>query len=245
MKDLAQNSQVVAVESILEVGCGDGKFLRQLMASSPDATRIVGVDIVDPRTTLPQDLLAHPRCEWVTAYGHDLPFPDDSFDLVSIAHVLHHLQPDLQHPTLSEMLRVLKPGGEFMICEMFCDNLTDPQMSHVFYHHWIADIDRLCGVHHYETFLRSELMEIVESIGFSECEIEELNEEMNAEEEQQAIAKILLKIETELERVKENEEFERLKQEAQSIQVWILTHGLAKPTRLLVSGRMGGLRVGF
>ena len=237
MKDLAQGAQELGVESILEVGCGDGKFLRQLLSSSPDAKRVVGVDIIDPRTMLPQDILDRPGSEWLTAYGHDLPFPDDSFDLVSIAHVLHHLQPDLLDATLAEMQRVLKPGGEFMICEMFRDDLTDPQMSHMFYHHWIAEIDRLCGVHHYHTFARDELMAIIESLGFCDCQIEEYKEEMNAEDEQQAIAKVLHKIENQLELVKEHEEFERLKQEAQSIHVWILTHGLAKPTRLLVSGR--------
>lgn len=237
MNDLAQDSQQAVVESILEVGCGNGKFLRQLMASSPEVKRIVGVDIIDPRTMLPQDILDHPGSEWITAYGHDLPFPDNSFDLVSIAHVLHHLQPDLLEATLAEMQRVLKPGGEFMICEMFCDDLSDPQMSHVYYHHWIAEIDRLCGVHHYHTFARDELTEIIESLGFSDCEVEEYKEEMNAEEEQDAISHVLQKIENQLELIKENEEYERLKQEAQSIHVWILTHGLAKPTRLLVSGR--------
>ncbi len=237
MKDLTQGPQSTEVESILEVGCGDGKFLRQLLASSPQAKRIVGVDIIDPRTMLSQDILDRPGSEWLTAYGHDLPFPDDSFDLVSIAHVLHHLQPDLLDATLAEMKRVLKPGGEFMICEMFRDHQSEPQMSHVFYHHWVAEIDRLCGVHHYHTFSRDELSEIVASLGFSECEIEEYKEEMNAEEEQVAISHVLQKIENQLELIKESEEYERLKQEAQSIHVWILTHGLAKPTRLLVSGR--------
>ena len=177
MKDLAQAPQLTEVESILEVGCGDGSFLRQLLASSPQAKRIVGVDIIDPRTMLPQDILDRPGSEWLSAYGHDLPFADDSFDLVSIAHVLHHLQPDLLDATLAEMQRVLKPGGEFMICEMFRDDQSEPQMSHVFYHHWTAEIDRLCGVHHYHTFSRDELMGIVESLGFSDCEIEEYKEE--------------------------------------------------------------------
>lgn len=237
MKDLTQASPATEVESILEVGCGDGRFLRQLMASSPQAKRIVGVDIVDPETMLPPDLLNRPGSEWVTAYGHELPFPDDSFDLVCIAHVLHHLQPDLVEATLAEMQRVLKPGGEFMICEMFRDEQSDPQMSHVFYHHWIAEVDRLCGVHHYHTFSKEELLGIVKSLGFCECDVEKYNEEYDMAQESLVIAEVLNKIERRLELVKEHEEYERLKQEAQSIHVWILTHGLALPTRLLASGR--------
>lgn len=238
MKQLTESAKVDAVESILEVGCGDGTFLRQLLASSPEAKRVVGVDIVDPQTIVPQDLLERPGSEWVTAYGHELPFPDDSFDLVCVAHVLHHLAPDFIEATLAEMKRVLKPGGEFMICEMFRDNQSDSQMSHVFYHHWAAEVDRFCGVHHYHTFSRDELVEIVDSLNLSDCEIDEYKEERSPEEENQEISRILTKMEKSLELVQEYEDFERLKQEAQSIHVWILTHGLATPTRLLASGRL-------
>lgn len=238
MTQLKDSVKVDSVDSILEVGCGKGEFLRQLMDSSPQAKRIVGVDVVDPRTTVPADLLAMPGTEWVTAYGHELPFPDDSFDLVCAAHVLHHLPPDFIEATLNEMKRVLKPGGEFMICEMFRDNQSDAQMSHVFYHHWSAEVDRYCGVHHYHTFSREELVEIIESVGLKDCQIDEYNEEMDAVTENNEIVKVLGKIETCLERASGYQDFARLKEEAQSIHVWILTHGLAAPTRLLASGRL-------
>jgi demethylmenaquinone methyltransferase/2-methoxy-6-polyprenyl-1,4-benzoquinol methylase len=43
-----------------------------------------------------------------------LPYEDQSFDVVMAAHVLEHL-PDPQR-ALSEMIRVLKPGGMVFIC---------------------------------------------------------------------------------------------------------------------------------
>lgn len=238
MNQLTEPVKAEVVESVLEVGCGDGAFLRQLLTSAPNAKRVVGVDIIDPLTIVSQDLLDRPGTEWVTAYGHELPFPDDSFDLVCVAHVLHHLAPDYIEATLAEMKRVLKPGGEFMICEMFRDNQTDAQMSHVFFHHWTAEVDRFCGVHHYHTFAKTEIEGIVDSLGLKGCQVDEYNEERSPEEESQEISRILEKMEKSLELVKEYEDFERLKQEAQSIHVWILTHGLAAPTRLLASGRL-------
>jgi len=43
-----------------------------------------------------------------------LPYPDDSFDLVIGHAVLHHI-PDVEQ-ALREMVRVLRPGGRFVIC---------------------------------------------------------------------------------------------------------------------------------
>lgn len=237
MKDLTEILEGSEVGSILEVGCGQGEFLQGLVETLPQAKRVVGVDIVDPRTTVDSELLERPGYEWVMAYGHDMPFEDDSFDVVCIAHVLHHLQPDLLGPTLAEMQRVLRPGGVFVLCEMYQDEQSDSQMSHVFYHQWIAEIDRHCGIHHYPTFTRGDITGVIEALEFIECDVEEINEPYNPEQENKEIGKVLNRLGKHLESASDHPEFERLKQEAQSIHVWILTHGLAAPTRVLAYGR--------
>ena len=40
---------------------------------------------------------------------HDIPFPENSFDIIFCNHVLEHVQDDKK--VMSEILRVLKPGG--------------------------------------------------------------------------------------------------------------------------------------
>ena len=40
---------------------------------------------------------------------HDVPFADNSFDVVLCNHVMEHVQDDIQ--CMREILRVLKPGG--------------------------------------------------------------------------------------------------------------------------------------
>ncbi len=40
---------------------------------------------------------------------HDIPFPENTFDIIFCNHVLEHVQDDKK--AMSEMLRVLKPGG--------------------------------------------------------------------------------------------------------------------------------------
>lgn len=51
--------------------------------------------------------------------AHDLKFDDESFDLIIGFGILHHLEAEL---ALSEIHRVLKPGGRVLLQEPLADN---------------------------------------------------------------------------------------------------------------------------
>lgn len=86
--------QLRRVDSLLDVGCGDGKNMLAL-AERVGASRVAGVDVVVRPTAVIQ----------VQSYdGVHLPFPDRSFDAVSIVDVLHHCTEPLA--VLKEALRV-------------------------------------------------------------------------------------------------------------------------------------------
>jgi SAM-dependent methyltransferase len=68
------------VGSLLDIGCGDGVNTLTL-ATQAGAKRIVGVDILVRPTAV---IEVHPYD------GVHLPFPDRSFDAVTIVDVLHH-----------------------------------------------------------------------------------------------------------------------------------------------------------
>jgi len=55
------------------------------------------------------------RVESVIHDVHELPFPDHSFDVITLQAASRHLQLD---KVLPEILRVLKPGGSFYHCDM-------------------------------------------------------------------------------------------------------------------------------
>jgi ubiquinone/menaquinone biosynthesis C-methylase UbiE len=110
-------SQVIGFErfrdrDVLEVGCGLGtdgvNFARH-------GARYTGVDLTEASIELVRERFALEGlpAELRTADAENLPFPDDSFDLVYSHGVLHHT-PDTQR-AIDEAHRVLRPGGLAMI----------------------------------------------------------------------------------------------------------------------------------
>lgn len=96
---------------ILDVGCGTGRLLSQL--SSTNYVRY-GIDV--SRGMIQQALRRDPELQCIQASATSIPYPDNSFDVVFCAAVLHHLAlPSAVQLAITEMLRVTKPGGTAII----------------------------------------------------------------------------------------------------------------------------------
>jgi len=94
--------------TVLEVGCGSGRFLKYL---STRAGFIVGVDPSEAVFAADQLLGPDDRVVLVKASANDLPFKDASFDFVYSIGVLHHI-PDT-FKAMQACVDKLKPGGHF------------------------------------------------------------------------------------------------------------------------------------
>ncbi|PJF01610.1 recombinase RmuC [Streptomyces carminius] len=91
---------------LLDVCCGSGV----VGASFRDRVgETIGLDLTPEMVALASTRLD--RVDQGTVY--DLPYPDDSFDLVVTREVLH-LLPQPERP-VSEIFRVLRPGGQFIV----------------------------------------------------------------------------------------------------------------------------------
>lgn len=91
-------------KTILEIGCGQGRLATALQEGGH---KVVAVDVAaEALAVVPPELDAR------LIEGVELPFEDDSFDLVLSFDVIEHIPETDLH--LSEVRRVLKPGGHYL-----------------------------------------------------------------------------------------------------------------------------------
>jgi SAM-dependent methyltransferase len=95
--------------SALDFGCGAGR-LTQALRDHFD--HVVGVDFSVPMLARARELDADRRCDFVHNDRADLSvLADASFDLAYSSLVLQHIPTALARAYLSELLRVVRPGG--------------------------------------------------------------------------------------------------------------------------------------
>jgi SAM-dependent methyltransferase len=105
-------SQVEIGQSyILEVGCGTGQFWLENLASIPKAAQITLTDQSAGMVQVVKDKLESKlsHASFEVANVENLPYPDESFDIVLAKHMLYH--PKDVKKAISELHRVLKQGG--------------------------------------------------------------------------------------------------------------------------------------
>ena len=98
---------------VLDVGCGTGRWVRRYQGFRFDA---IGVDATPSMLRLA--LERGTTAPLVAGEAGCLPFSDAAFDLVSDITVTQHIPSSLQPAALSEMVRVLKPGGRLILMEL-------------------------------------------------------------------------------------------------------------------------------
>lgn len=98
------------VTHILEIGCGPGGLWRDQVKSIPANCRLVLSDVSPGMVSEARQALLNKRITFEVIDAQAIPYPDDTFDCVIASHMLYHV-PDLRR-TLSEVTRVLKPGGK-------------------------------------------------------------------------------------------------------------------------------------
>lgn len=85
----------VSFETLLDVGSGRGVFLIPFLKEFP-SVRVTSIDILEPRVTFLNELAdgGFDRLRAVRENVCDQPFPDSSFDVVTMLEVLEHI-PDV------------------------------------------------------------------------------------------------------------------------------------------------------
>jgi ubiquinone/menaquinone biosynthesis C-methylase UbiE len=102
---------------ILDVGCASGRLLCSLARAG--AAGLHGTDLAPRILETARDRLASAGCsaELKAADAEEhIPWPDDSFDAVTITGVLHHMTRPKE--TLKEIGRVLRASGRLVVVDV-------------------------------------------------------------------------------------------------------------------------------
>ncbi len=98
--------------NILEIGCGSGRLTEQL---APLCESVTGVDADEETIDTSSKSNTIENVTYLTASALDLPFENDSFDLVIFSLSLCCVDPeDRMKDAVSEAIRVLRNGGHLI-----------------------------------------------------------------------------------------------------------------------------------
>jgi ubiquinone/menaquinone biosynthesis C-methylase UbiE len=114
-------ANITAQDQVLDLGCGIGNILIALAERIDFSHPPVGVDVSPDLIRIGEREIAKARLQdrirLQVAPATRLPFEDGSFDVVVTSHVLKHLDDETLLTSFREVVRVLRPGGRFLLWE--------------------------------------------------------------------------------------------------------------------------------
>jgi demethylmenaquinone methyltransferase/2-methoxy-6-polyprenyl-1,4-benzoquinol methylase len=101
--------------SVLDVAVGTGDILLSIFENGCDVDYAAGIDVSEQMLEIAKRKLSGRKVDLKQAAAEQIPFEDNSFDLVTCAFGVRNFS---QLETgIKEMLRVLKPNGKLLILE--------------------------------------------------------------------------------------------------------------------------------
>lgn len=138
---------------LLDVGCGTGELALAAQERIGSNGQIVGLDAEAAMIAQAQRKATGEYSPVTFRQGTvaAIPYPEGHFDVAIASLMIHHL-PDPQ-PGLVDILRVLKPGGQFLVVDI---DPTQPSLISMLHHNMPQ-----------KDFVRDALPELLIAIGFS------------------------------------------------------------------------------
>ena len=121
----------LAGRRILEIGCGSGHFMRELVKWGADPGLLTGIDLVEDRLAaarrrLPEEVRLENRNAAASGYAAG------EFDLILQMTVFTSiLDPEMRRRVAGEMLRLLAPGGRIIWYDFRVNNPRNPDVRGV------------------------------------------------------------------------------------------------------------------
>jgi ubiquinone/menaquinone biosynthesis C-methylase UbiE len=155
LKDVPVSPDAVA----LDIATGTGEFARAL---APRVATVIGLDATDAMMEQGQKFIEQAGIENISfqkGVVEDLPFEDETFDIVSSRYSFHHFADP--KPVISEMARVCRMGGHVIIVDIIVpDESTAAEYN---YYEWLCDQShtRCLGLEEFKAYFRLFEMDVV------------------------------------------------------------------------------------
>lgn len=111
--------------SLLDLGCGDGRFLSELAKQPDKELRLMGVDYSERAISIAKAL--NPTID----YRHANIISDDvdteAFDVLTLVEVIEHIPPDELEIFVERAIEKLKPGGRLVLTVPHRNSPTNPK----------------------------------------------------------------------------------------------------------------------
>jgi len=119
--------RLAAGERVLDIGSGPGYLAREMAALVGPGGTVHGVDISDTMLAIaragdPEPVPGSAPVEFGAGEANALPFPEHSFDAVTVTQVYEYVA-DVA-AALTEARRVLRPGGRLLVLDTDWDSIV-------------------------------------------------------------------------------------------------------------------------
>jgi ubiquinone/menaquinone biosynthesis C-methylase UbiE len=155
LKDLPVSPDAQA----LDIATGTGEFARAL---APQVAKVTGLDATDAMMQQGKKFIEEAGIENIVfqkGIAQELPFEDESFDIVSSRYAFHHF--DDPKPVISEMARVCRTGGHVIIVDIVVPDASTA--AEYQYYEWLCDPShtRCLESKEFQTYFRLFGMKVV------------------------------------------------------------------------------------
>ena len=217
----------------LDVGTRFGEFALRLRQAVPAGEKVIGLDCSEKTVTQAREKFPDAGVEFAVGEGAHLAYPDGSFALVAISNTLHHIED--YNKVLDEMYRVLKPGGYFVVNEMFSDNQNKAQQAHFAQHSFEAKLDMITGSdYQIPTWKKDEIVAICARLPLKDVRTVEFTEPPEMDKK---LASKTPKLIERVEKLSDRPDYPELLVEAKAIVAQVERDGIQRCTQLLYIGK--------
>ena len=232
---------------VLDVGTDNGDFIKVLMKTLKDYNSFTGIDISEDEMKKGKEQFTDAPVSFIVMNAERMTFQENQFDTVCASYSIHHLENI--DPVLAEMYRVLKPGGTFIIQEMYSDGeQTAAQHVDMDVHRLNVKVDSLIGVPHFEMLTRQKMRDLVNNVGLNDVDVFESSwavkclfcgdvKECQDPKRTDNIDFVLKQIDDDLDRVREYSSYDELREEAESLKERVKSDGSAAASIMYFFGK--------